>query len=181
MVVDRSAKLRALRTFALACALTAFAALSAACVKKPVIAVQSAKISGVQVSVPLELAVQLQVQLVVDNPNGFDVKVRHATGKVVLLDAHEVPFQLSPDAWLRAHERTPLTIPVSVPLKTAIAVVRGSISRAEIPFRITGEIDLTATSSLEIEKNHYPFDARGEIPRSVIVDAVRKVVRKHLP
>lgn len=134
--------------------------------KHPKIHVTGVQVKGVEVTLkPLKVSAQLDLMLRVDNPNDFDLKVRSVRGQVTLAGRQNVPIQAQPEVWLPAEKSTDVTIPAQVPLEAVVEVVRTSIKSDCVPYAFEGTADLIATSSLELEKNGYPFKKEGCLPR----------------
>lgn len=155
------------------------AVASAGCVSKPTVKLHHAEISGVQLGFPPQLSVVLTVVMAVTNPNSYDVAVRQVRGQTVIADRFVLPVEYRAEGagvWLPAGQTTPVRVPVVVPAQTGIAILAAGLQMPSIPFRFTGKADVTATRTLQVEKDNYEVDEKGEIPRAQLDAAVRSVV-----
>lgn len=140
------------------------------CVRKPTMTLDHAELSGIgiQLGAPPTIGVLMTVVLNVSNPNDYDVAVRAVRGMVVFGDryAHPVIFRAPGDGvWLRANTVTKVAVPVELPIALAFALARDAAFSPTIPYRFTGTADVTATSSLRIEKDGYEVDEIGALTR----------------
>jgi hypothetical protein len=71
-----------------------------------------------------------------------------------------------------AGQTTPLRIPINMPVDLAMVLLQESAMNPTIPYRFIGTADVTATRSLQIEKDAYALDERGEITRAQIAAIV---------
>lgn len=155
------------------------AAAIAGCVSKPTVKLHHAEISGVQFGFPPQLSVVMTVVMAVNNPNSYDVAVRQVRGQTVIADRFVLPVEFHADGagvWLPAGQTTPLRVPVVVPAQTGIAILATGMQAPSIPYRFTGKADVTATRTLQVEKDDYSIDEKGEIPRAQLDGALRSVV-----
>jgi len=77
-----------------------------------------------------------------------------------------------PGIWLRAGQATPMRIPIEVPVDLALALVREALASQVIPFHLTGQVDVTGTSTLQVKQDNFPVDLRGTVTRQQIEGAV---------
>jgi hypothetical protein len=83
-----------------------------------------------------------------------------------------IDFRASGDGlWLPASQTTTVRFPVSVPVDIALRITKGAIA-GNVPYRVTGKADVTATKSLKLEKDDYSVDEKGVIPRQVIEGSI---------
>jgi hypothetical protein len=146
------------------------ATLMTGCVKKPTMSLDHAELTGVgiRLGAPPSIGVLMTVVLNVHNPNGYDVAVRAVRGQVVFGGryGHPVDFRAPGDGvWLRAGTVTRVSVPIQLPLELAFALVRDAAFSPTIPYRFTGKADVTATSSLRLERDDYAVDEAGVLTR----------------
>lgn len=152
-----------------------FALLAPACVSQPTMRLDHAEINGVRISFPPSLGVLMTVVINVYNPNSYDVAVRAVRGQVLLANRYTMPVDFRADnngVWLPADRTTQVRVPVSVPVDLALAVLRESFTSPIIPYRFTGRADVTATRTLQIERDNYSVDEQGVVQRQQIEAAL---------
>ena len=151
-------------------------ALLAACAHAPTMTLNHAEISGVQLATfPPSLGLVMTVVLDVTNPNGYDVAVRAVRGQASFPGQYPllVSFQAPPDGvWLPAGKTTQVRVPVTVPIQLAILLVQQSLSSPSIEYRFTGTADVTATRTLQIEKDNYSVDQPGTITQNNLLAVI---------
>ena len=149
-------------------ALAVAACGASACVEKPTMHLNHAEISGLQfATVPPGLVMTLVID--VHNPNSYDVAVRAVRGQTVLANQFPLPvyFQAPPDGiWLAAGQTTPMRVPVTMPMPLAWTLVQQSLMSPTIPYRFIGTADVTATRTLQLEKDNYSVDEVGALTRA---------------
>lgn len=158
----------------IALAVTA-ACFAMGCASKPNMRVRHAEVSGVQLGIG-QLGLALHVVVEVYNPNSYDVAIRAVRGTVSLGGRAPMPveFRAPGDGiWLAAKRVTTMRVPVVVPAQVAFEVARDTAFGAEIPYRMIGRADVTATSSLKIEKDDYSVDEEGTISRAQLEASIR--------
>lgn len=170
-----------LRPFCLALGLSA-ALLGTGCVSKPSMELHHAQVSGVTIPglLPPRVSIQMTVYLSVYNPNRYDVAVRAVRGQTLIGDRYTVPVYFTAPgsgAWLPAKQKTLMAVPVELPLEVCVGVLGQSFFNAQIPYRFQGKADVTATSSLQLEKDDYSVNEAGSIPRDQIAQAMRSIGR----
>lgn len=154
------------------------------CAKKPTMKLHHAEVSGVQVGFPPSLSVVMTVVVDVTNPNSYDVAIRAMRGQVVIMDKYTVPIDFragGEGVWLKADGPTQVRIPVSMPAQTALALLQEVPIVQQIPFRITGKADVTASRTFQLEKDNYEVDEQGVIVRQQIEDSVRATLNPFAP
>lgn len=159
--------LRALGTSLLLCGPLA----AASCVKKPTMTLDHAEVAGLAVSLPPNVGVLLMIHVDVYNPNSYDVAVRAVRGQVTLAGRHVAPvdFQAEGDGvWLSSGATTRVVVPVQVPLTTSLAVLAETTLAPSIRYQFAGRADVTATRSLQLEKDDYSVSDEGWISRQQI-------------
>lgn len=135
----------------------------------------SAEVSGVSIGFPPSLGVVMTVIVDVYNPNSYDVAIRAMRGTVVLADKYTLPVDFRPPTpvWLPSDQTTSVRVPTTVPVDLAATLLREAYLTPEIPFRLSGRADVTATSSFQIEKDDYEVDERGAISRQQVQAAMQ--------
>jgi LEA14-like dessication related protein len=154
----------------------AFAALMgllpAGCVSKPVVTVHHAEVRSASLQ-----GVAVAVILKVNNPNSYDVQVRNVRANVVIAGRYPMgPISISPNQWLPANQSTLVPVPVTVPWQLVPALVAESAGRSAIPYHVTGSADVSAVRSIGLDRDDYPIDEEGTIPREIFLGAARSVM-----
>jgi hypothetical protein len=147
------------------------ASASVACVHKPEVHLDHAEITGVQMAtMPPSLGIVMTVVLDVTNTNSYDVAVRGVRGQAILNNQYPLPVAYQPPTpdglWLPAGQTTPVRVPITMPIQLAIALVQTGLASPTIPYRFQGTADVTATRSLQLEKDDYGVDESGTITRA---------------
>ena len=128
-----------------------------------------AEITGVQLAtLPPSLDIVMTIVLDVYNPNGYDVAVRAVRGQTILAQRFPLPVDYHAPGdglWLPAHQVTSVRVPLSVPLPLAFQLVQEAMASPVIPYRFQGKADVTATRSLQLEKDNYGVDEQGTVTR----------------
>lgn len=167
-----------LRRAGLALALSSLLALGVSgCASKPTMKVHHAEMQGVHIGFPPSLQVQMTVVMEVYNPNGYDVAVRGMRGTVSFFDRYTMPIDFRPGGegiWLASEKTTQVRVPTSVPVELALRITREAMT-GSVPYRVVGKADVTATRSLQLEKDDYSVDERGEISRQVIEQSIAAI------
>ena len=149
------------------------------CAKKPTMALRQASVSGVQVGFPPSLGIVMNAVLDVHNPNGYDVAIRAMRGTVVFANRFTLPvdYRAPGDGlWLAADATTTVQVPVAIPVDLALALLRESQMAMQIPFRLTGRADVTATRTFKLEKDDYEVDETGYLSRAQIDQTMRSAL-----
>lgn len=147
------------------------------CAKKPTMKVNHAEMQGVQLGFPPSLAVQMTVVIDVYNPNGYDVAVRAMRGNVSFFDRYTLPIDFRPGGdgvWLPSKATTQVRVPTAVPVDLAVRITREAMT-GNVPYHVVGKADVTATRSMQIEKDDYSVDERGEISSQVIAASIASI------
>jgi hypothetical protein len=152
------------------------AVASTGCVTTPTVTLNHAELNGVQMAVfPPRLGVLLTVVVDITNPNSFDIGVRGMRGQVVMGEKYPLPVTYvppPPGLWLRAGQVTPMRLPVDLPVELAVALVREAFASPVIPFRVTGVVDVTGSSTFKVDKDNFAVDLQGTITRQQIAGVV---------
>jgi hypothetical protein len=160
-----------LRTFAF----LAVSSALAGCVSKPTVQLDHAEIAGVQFGWPPSLAVQMNVYIDVTNPNSYDVAVRAVHGQATLMNNFVLPVEFraqDPGIWMPAKQTTVVQVPINVPVQTGLAIL-SQLYSPSIPYHFVGRADVTATRTLQLEKDDYSVDESGSIPSQQLQGALR--------
>jgi hypothetical protein len=140
--------------------------------KHPTLRVSGAQFKGVDLHLrPLQVRLNLDVEVTATNPNGFDLQVRRVRGHLLLAERHDLPLDLQPEVWLPAEQSATFTLPVSIPVEMVISLVKTSLRTECIPYKLEGSVDLTATSTFEIERDDHPLRKEGCLPRKNLLEA----------
>jgi LEA14-like dessication related protein len=145
-----------------------FALGAMGCVSKPTMKLNHAEISGVSFGFPPQVGVVMTVVIDVYNPNSYDVAVRGMRGTALLASRYTMPIDFRPGAdgvWIPASSSSAVRVPITVPLDLALRMLNESLANAEVPFRVTGTADVTASRTFQIEKDNYSVDESGTFSR----------------
>lgn len=144
-----------------------FSLLSAGCATKPHLEIHHAEIRSASL-----LGVGLEVVLSVENPNSFDLAVRNVNVTVTFADRYDLPaIVYSPNQWLPAGKKTLVPVPVTIPFTLLPDLASTSANATALEYRVVGSVDVTATSSLQVERDNYPIDEKGSIRREDVLRA----------
>jgi hypothetical protein len=128
-----------------------------------------AEISGVSLgTLPPSIDVVMTVVLDVYNPNGYDVAIRAVRGRTLLATRYpvNVDYRAPGDGvWLPARQTTMVRVPMSVPVPLALQLVQESFASPLIPYHFDGRADVTATSTLKVERDDYEVSEDGTVTR----------------
>jgi hypothetical protein len=146
-----------------------------ACVHKPTMHLNHAEITGVQVT-PIPPTFNIVMTVVVDvyNPNGYDVAVRAMRGQTIMAGySMPVDYRAPGDGlWLPSGQTTSVRVPLNIPLPLALSALQQAAMSPTIPYRFVGTADVTATRSLQIEKDNYSVDETGEVTREQLAAVI---------
>lgn len=141
--------------------------LGAGCVSKPVVSLHHAEVRAASL-----LGVGLNVVLKVDNPNAYDVEVRNVHAEVTIAGKYSLaPIDIAPNAWLPSNQTTLVGVPVVIPWTLVPALISETLGSSEVRYHVKGTADVTAVRALKIEKNDYPIDEDGSLPRQTLIQA----------
>lgn len=159
--------------FALLLPLLALLLSSAGCVSRPVVSLDRAELAGASLQ-GLGLAVVLQIK----NPNSYDVQVRSLHVEVTIAGRYALaPIDVQPNQWLPSNETTRVTVPVVIPWPVIPALITETLGSPRVTYRVRGSADVTAVRMLGIERNDYPVDEEGTLPRQIFIDASSGTIR----
>jgi hypothetical protein len=154
-------------------------ALAAApgCVTEPVVSLHHAEFRGAS-----GFGVDLAIFLKVRNDNPYDVQIRNVHVNVVFGHGYVLgPIDFAPNQWLRSGQTTLVPVPVSIPWQLVPALAAETVGSYAIPYQVHGAADVTATSTFGFQRNNYPVDEAGSIPRAMVVDSARTALPIPLP
>lgn len=118
----------------------------------------------------------MEVFLVVNNTNSFDIQLRNIRATLTLADRYSVPLQFSPNRWLPAGQSTIVAVPLAIPWPMVPALAAESVSNHLVPYTVKGTADVTATRWAEIDSDDYKVDEKGTIPQKAFADAALSVL-----
>jgi hypothetical protein len=145
--------------------------VSTGCASKPTARVDHAEIRGAST-----YGLGVQVFLRVRNENSFDIQIRRVRGRAVIGRGFAMPVDVSPNQWLASDSTTVVAVPLWIPWSIIPGLVAESAGSPIIPYRITGKADVTAIRLLGIDRDDFPLDEPGVIPRDVMIGAARSVI-----
>lgn len=146
-------------------------AAAPACVKQPAVTVHHAELRGIS-TWGLNVMILLQVR----NDNSYDVQIRNVNVNVTFGRGMVLPVNFQPNQWLQANRTTFVQVPVTIPWTALPALVAETAGSYAIPYQVKGLADVTATRAFGIERDNYPVDEGGSIPRQLVVDAARSAI-----
>ncbi len=147
------------------------AALAAApgCVTQPTVTIHHAEVRGVS-TFGVGVAIVLQIR----NDNAYDVQLRNVHCNVTFGRGYNLgPIDFAPNQWLPSHQTTLVAVPVSIPWTVVPALATETMGSYAIPYQVVGVADVTATRAFGIERNNYPIDQAGSLPRQMVLDSAR--------
>ena len=143
--------------------------------KNPTLQIADATFTGVQVKLaPVSLQMMLAMKVNATNPNAIDLKIREVRGTVTLAGRYPLPVTMQPDVWLPAGRTTPFDVPVVVPVDTAARLVGEVVTSDCISYEFVGSVDVTATSTLRLERDGYPLTNRGCVSRLTLLQLLKQ-------
>lgn len=143
-------------------------AVGAGCVHKPTLELHSAQINGIGLS-----GVGMNLVVRVNNTNSFDVQVRDVNVQVTVAGLVLPQIQYSPNRWLGSDQTTLVDVPVVIPWAMVPGLLTATVGREKLAYHVKGTADVTATRLLNVQRNNYPIDEDGEVPRATLVAAAR--------
>jgi hypothetical protein len=154
--------------------LPVLAALAGApgCVQRPTITLHSAEVRGISTN-----GVNVLIFLQIRNDNSYDVQVRHVNCNVVMGRGYVLgPVDFTPNQWLPSNQTTFLAVPVTIPWTLVPSLATETFGSYTIQYQVKGSADVTATRAFGIERDNYPIDHAGFVPRQMVMDAARTVL-----
>ncbi|HEU4410406.1 MAG TPA: hypothetical protein VFS43_34445 [Polyangiaceae bacterium] len=140
-----------------------------ACVRKPEVKLHHAAVRGATM-----YGLGMDVFLIINNTNSYDVQVRNVRATVTLARQYAVPLQFSPNTVLPSGRSVVLAVPMMVPWAVVPGLVAASAGSPTVPYTVRGNADVTALGF--VDRDEYPVDEAGTIPRQAFVDAARSVM-----
>jgi hypothetical protein len=150
--------------------ITALAGASG-CATKPTANVHHAEIRGVS---PYGLGVE--VFLSVRNENSFDIQIRRVRANALIGNRYNMPVNVTLNRWLSSDNTTIVIVPLSIPWQIVPGLIAESVGSPFIHYRIRGTADVTATRMFGVDRDDFPLDEVGVIPRDVMIAAARNVI-----
>ncbi|UQA60688.1 LEA type 2 family protein [Polyangium aurulentum] len=152
----------------LASGLLALAALCASgCAERPTMRLHHAEIRFASFQ-----GVGLDIFMTVDNTNSFDIQIRNVRVEVFLANRYNLPaIDYSPNTWLPSGEKTVLRVPMVIPYTLIPRLVNETANSPYINYHVRGSADVTATRAFGVERDNYPIDEGGSIPRGDMLAA----------
>jgi hypothetical protein len=141
------------------------------CVTRPNITLHHAELRGLSA-----WGINVMILLQVRNDNSYDVQIRNVNVNVLFGRGVHIPVGFSPNQWLPAGQTVPVQVPVTIPWAALPGLVAETAGSFTIPYHVRGGADVTATRAFGIERDNYPVDESGAIPRQTIVDAARTAI-----
>jgi hypothetical protein len=142
------------------------------CVNKPAVSVHHAELRGLS-----PFGVGMVIFLSVRNDNSYDVQIRNVNVNVVFGRGYPLgPINFSPNQWLPSNQTTLVAVPVQIPWQLVPTLVSETAGSYAIPYYVKGKADVTAVHMLGINKDDYPIDEGGSIPRQTVMDAARNSI-----
>lgn len=143
-------------------------AVGTGCVHKPTLELHSAQINGIGLA-----GVGMNVVVRVNNTNSFDVQVRDVNVQVTVAGFLLPPIQYSPNRWLGSDQTTLVDVPVVIPWAMVPGLLTQTLGKDKLKYHVKGTADVTATRLLAVQRNNYPIEEDGEVPRATLVAAAR--------
>jgi len=141
------------------------------CATKPTANVHHAEIRGLS---PYGLGVE--VYLNVRNENSFDIQIRNVRATALIGNRYTMPVNVSLNRWLSSDSTTMVVVPMWIPWQIVPGLIAESVGSPFIPYRIRGTADVTATRLFGVDRDNFPLDEMGVIPRDVMIAAARNVI-----
>ena len=142
--------------------------------KHPKLHVTHASFTGVDLSVrPLSVRLHLELTVLAENPNSFDLKATRVKGTTTIAEKHEVPVELHPDAGVRANASSTFAVPIAIPAEMIPSLAKEALLHPCIPYKFEGTVDLVATSTFELERRDYPLKKEGCLAREKLLAVIK--------
>jgi hypothetical protein len=154
--------------------LLALVALVAApgCVHRPTVTVDHAEVRGLSA-----YGVNVLIWLSIRNDNSYDVQIRRVNCNVTMgRGAVLGPIDFMPNQWLPSNQATLVAVPVYIPWQLLPSLAMETAGSYAIPYYVKGVADVTATRAFGIERDNYPIEQGGFVPRQMVMDAARSVM-----
>jgi LEA14-like dessication related protein len=156
----------------LVAALALTLAMAPGCVTKPVVTVHHAEVRGLS-TFGLNVVIFLQIR----NDNAYDVQIRNVRCNVTFGRGYTLgPIEFAPNQWLPSNQTTLVPVPVAIPWQLIPALISETAGAFAVPYYVKGVADVTATRAFGIERNNYPIDEGGAVPRQMMVDAAQRAL-----
>jgi hypothetical protein len=153
-------------------AILALGAAAPGCVTQPKVSVHHAELRGIS-----PFGLQTVIFLSVRNDNAYDVQIRNVNVNVTFGRGYPLgPINYQPNQWLPSNQTTLVAVPVQLPWTLVPTLVAETVGSYNIPYHVKGAADVTATRTFGIERDNYPVDEGGVIPRQLVVDSARSAI-----
>ena len=117
----------------------------------------------------------MNVILQVKNDNSYDVQIRSVNVQAVLQGKYSIgPLAYSPNVWLPADQTTLVTVPLVIPWALIPPLISETLGSDTVSYKVHGTADVTATRLLAVQRNDYPVDEDGTMPRQMLVAAASR-------
>jgi LEA14-like dessication related protein len=148
-------------------------ALTTGCVSKPVVTLQSATLTAAS-----PYGIGMNVVLQITNPNSYDVQVRNVHAAVTVSRRYPLPpIDIQPNIWLPANQTTLVNVPVVVPWVIVPGLIAETLGAPVVTYHVSGVADVTGTRTFGIQKNDYPVEEDGTMPRQMFIDFSSRSIR----
>jgi hypothetical protein len=144
----------------------------AGCVQRPSILMHHAEVTGIST-----YGVSFIIYLQVHNDNGYDIQIRHVNCNVTIGRGYVLgPIDFMPNTWLPSNRDTFLAVPVTIPWTLVPSLASETMGAYAIPYQVKGTADVTATRTFGVERDNYPIDQVGSVPRQTVLNAARMIM-----
>jgi hypothetical protein len=152
--------------------LLAVLAASPGCVTQPAVSIHHAEVRGLST-----YGLQVMIFLQVRNDNAYDVQIRGVHCNVIFGRNYTLgPIDFAPNQWLPSNQTTMVAVPVYIPWTLLPSLATESMGSYAIPYYVKGTADVTATRAFGIQRDNYPIEEGGSVPREMVVNAARSAL-----
>ena len=136
------------------------------CVQTPKVRLHHADFQGASL-----IGAVLDVVIEIQNPNGYDIKLRDLTAETTFAGKYRLPpIVIHPDQWLPAGQATQVHVPTTLPWLMIPAILAETVMSPQVTYSVRGSANVTATRTFGIEEDNYPIDLKGEMPRQLMLN-----------
>ncbi len=147
-----------------------FALLLGGCIPRPVVELDSARITSASKS-----GVSLMMRLRVNNSMPFDVRVRNVRAQVTVADRYPLPYvRFNPDQWMPANSWSYIYVPAVIPWATIAPLAAATVTSDIVGYHIAGYVDVTATRLIGFQVNDYTLDDDASVSRADLLFAAMR-------
>lgn len=111
----------------------------------------------------------MRIDILIYNPNSYDLTVQSITARVNAQGRDLGEVQQSQQIALPAGQNTPLVADITVPWGDLPSLAATALFTPAIPYHVSGHVRVAGIGSFTVMA---PFEADGQIPRSMLVPAV---------